>query len=54
MPAGLHMSILLPDLIAKDGMPSIMVWISDSYSGAKASPHCRQAPAELYEAFKVG
>lgn len=31
-----------------------MVWISDSYSGAKANPHYRQAPAEIYEAFKVG
>jgi len=34
-------------------MQSIMVWISNSYSGAKANPYYRQAPAEIYEAFKV-
>lgn len=31
-----------------------MVWISDSYSGTKENPHCRKAPAEIYETLKVG
>lgn len=54
IPAGLRTNILLPEQIARDGMQSIMVWISDSCSGTKANPHCIQAPAEIYEAFKVG
>lgn len=31
-----------------------MAWISDHHSGAKANPQTRQAPAEIYEAFKLG
>lgn len=53
MPAGQHTNILLPEQIVRDGMQSIMIWISNSYSGAKANPYYRQAPAEIYEAFKV-
>lgn len=52
MLAGLHRSILLAEQITKDGMQPV-AWIRDHHGGAKANPQHRQAPAELYEAFKL-
>lgn len=51
--AGLPRNILPAGEIAKDVLQPV-AWISDHHSGAKANPQHRQAPAEIYDAFKVG